>query len=354
LQSDSISPWKFNVIASAAESEIAPDSQLGVARPDKDDTMLRVFYQEKSSDGKSASLRETRYDLRFRRWAVQDNPIVSDALPCSRLSAVSDKTNKDVRLYYQGKDLALREIYCHQWRWDGASAIIRKNEKLIERSPISAVSWVSEQLGLQIRVFTVVEAHKNAISQFYHSTGNWWTLPGPAGLHQQHSSLACCRNTAVDTADHNPICVFYQPSHWTIDLETMPAEHDDPISREMAADIHHPTGVPKSRDAGRQRTEKTHPDPPGSEANKSSAQMLAEIASLKKELSSSNAKVDGLRKALDVAQKNLGEAKSKLENISSSPNTPGLDMEDMLGRIRELAAEVEKTRKELGGSPGTM
>jgi chromosome segregation ATPase len=134
----------------------------------------------------------------------------------------------------------------------------------------------------------------------------------------------------------------------------MPAEHDDPISREMAADIHHPTGVPKSRDAGRQRTEKTHPDPPGSEANKSSAQMLAEIASLKKELSSSNAKVDGLRKALDVAQKNLGEAKSKLENISSSPNTPGLDMEDMLGRIRELAAEVEKTRKELGGSPGTM
>jgi hypothetical protein len=58
-----------------------------------------------------------RFDYKFQKWAVQDNPIITDALRGTRLSAVSDKINKDVRLYYQGKDLVLREIYCHKGVW---------------------------------------------------------------------------------------------------------------------------------------------------------------------------------------------------------------------------------------------
>lgn len=110
--------WISATIGEADELEITPDTQITVARPDKDDRLLRVFYQEKCESGsKSASLREVRYDYRYQKWAVQDNPIVRDALPGTWLSAVSDKVNKDVRLYYQGADSILREIFCHKGIW---------------------------------------------------------------------------------------------------------------------------------------------------------------------------------------------------------------------------------------------
>lgn len=114
-----LGPWETAIIGSAEETEIATTSQLAIARPDKDDTILRVFYQEESNnDGKSAALRETRYDLKYKTWAFQDNPIVGDALVGTRLAAVSEKGQNEVRLYYQGTDLVLREMYCQKWRWD--------------------------------------------------------------------------------------------------------------------------------------------------------------------------------------------------------------------------------------------
>lgn len=80
---------------------------------------MRVFYEEESNNNaKSAALRETRYDLKFKMWSVQDNPIVGDALVGTRLAVVSEKGQNEVRLYYQGTDLVLREMYCRKWRWD--------------------------------------------------------------------------------------------------------------------------------------------------------------------------------------------------------------------------------------------
>jgi len=112
------SQWTSTTIGAATETEIAPDSQLAIARPDKDDQLLRLFYQGKSSNGNAGPLCEIRYDANDHKWLPQDNPITTDAINRTGLSAVSDKATQAVRLYYQGSDLVLREIYCDgDYRW---------------------------------------------------------------------------------------------------------------------------------------------------------------------------------------------------------------------------------------------
>lgn len=101
--------WTSRTIGYAADTEIGLGSQLAIARPDKDDQLLRLFYQ-----GNDASLREVRFDSSEQNWSVQDNPITLDAITGTRLSAVSDKAKQAVRLYYQGNDDRLREMYCDE------------------------------------------------------------------------------------------------------------------------------------------------------------------------------------------------------------------------------------------------
>lgn len=110
--------WATSEIGNANDTEIAPTSQLAIARPDKDDKLLRVFYQGKFAENEGGPLREIRFDADESIWAVQDNQIIADAVNGTRLSAVSDKTTQEVRLYYQGHDSVLREIYCDsQYIW---------------------------------------------------------------------------------------------------------------------------------------------------------------------------------------------------------------------------------------------
>ncbi|GIK03436.1 hypothetical protein Aspvir_007505 [Aspergillus viridinutans] len=111
------SPWTSQAIGNVADTEIGPGSQLAIARPDKDDELLRLFYQ-----GKDATLREIRYDSSEQNWSVQDNPIISGAVTGTRLSAVSDKARQAVRLYYQDNDYRLREVYCDEdYRWHNSN-----------------------------------------------------------------------------------------------------------------------------------------------------------------------------------------------------------------------------------------
>jgi hypothetical protein len=111
--------WPSTIIGTATETDIASDSQLAIARPDKDEKLLRLFYQGRGTNGASGPLHEIRYDSADDKWAIQDNPIVSDAVNNTGLSAVSDKTIQEVRLYYQGPNSTLQEIYCNgDYRWD--------------------------------------------------------------------------------------------------------------------------------------------------------------------------------------------------------------------------------------------
>ncbi|EED22484.1 hypothetical protein TSTA_059820 [Talaromyces stipitatus ATCC 10500] len=219
-----MSQWTSITIGPATETEIAPCSQLAIARPDKDDQLLRLFYQQKCDAGSKdgGPLREIRYDANDQVWTIQDNAIIDDAIEDTRLSAVSDKLKQDVRLYYQGTDMQLREI-----------------------APISAVCWRSGQSKLQIRVFTVLATKEKTISQMSYNHPDWKTLSSPAVRFQEGSGVGSCRDTANSNADNAPICVFYQPGSRVIELTAVSAD-DSTTSKQLASDIPHPVGIPTS------------------------------------------------------------------------------------------------------------
>ncbi|KAF3389999.1 hypothetical protein DPV78_011871 [Talaromyces pinophilus] len=343
--------WTSATIGKADELEIDPDTQLAVARPDKDDRLLRVFYQEKVTNGSpSASLREVRFDYKFQKWAVQDNPIVTDALRGTRLSAVSDKINKDVRLYYQGKDLVLREIYCHKGVWFPSSSMIQKQKKLVEGSPIAAVSWATEHSDLEIRVFTVLLSNKAAIAQFSHST-NWWSVPGPPGPYMENSAIACCRNTAPETADSNPVCVFYQPEPGSIMLTVFPADNSQ-LSQDIAKGIKQPIGIPLSRGRAQNNGSPQGPDSSGGVSNdqqgKSTADLQADIQRLGEELKKSKKKAEKLDKELKATQKDLDDANREIMNLKkgSGGNDNADDWSDMINDINNATDQLKEALKD--------
>ncbi|QKX53739.1 uncharacterized protein TRUGW13939_00819 [Talaromyces rugulosus] len=232
---ETMSQWSSITIGLATETEISPGSQLAIARPDQDDQLLRLFYQQKSDAGRKAggSLREIRYDASDQVWAIQDNAITDDAIEDTRLSAVSDKLKQDVRLYFQGSDMQLREMYCDgDYRWSYRSLIIQKRQKLGYRAPISAVCWRSDQLKLQIRVFTLLATNKNTMAQMSYNHPNWKTISSPAVSFQEGSGVGSCRDTGTRTVGNTPICVFYQPGSRIIELWTVPAD-DSTASHQM-------------------------------------------------------------------------------------------------------------------------
>jgi hypothetical protein len=108
-----VTTWASSVIL--RNGNVAPGSQLAVARPEKDDTKLRVFYQENpDTSGKHPVVEILYYKGRRGRvsWQVQGAKIL-EARENSRLSAVSARKSGDVRLYYQGESGLIMESF-----WD--------------------------------------------------------------------------------------------------------------------------------------------------------------------------------------------------------------------------------------------
>ena len=92
-----------------SEAFVALGSQLGIARPGKDDSTLRVYYQEATTN----KIREIMYWDDNGTWGVSSLEI-SGAVSGSRLSAVSAKPPGDIRLYYRGRDGNLKEHFFKQ------------------------------------------------------------------------------------------------------------------------------------------------------------------------------------------------------------------------------------------------
>ncbi|PCG89539.1 Fungal fucose-specific lectin [Penicillium occitanis (nom. inval.)] len=333
-----LGPWETAIIGSAEETEIATTSQLAVARPDKDDTILRVFYQEESNnDGKSAALRETRYDLKYNTWAVQDNPIIGDALVGTRLAAVSEKGQNEVRLYYQGTDLVLREMYCRKWRWDPNSNRIRR-DKLAERAPIAAVCWAPDASDLQIRVFTVLSANTSAIAQFSYSTPNWRVEPALKETYQAGSAISCCRNTASETAAQNPVILLYQPGNRAINFKAFPAD-ESMVSQQMVADIRQPYGIPQSRDAGTGKQKEDEEDKKTDPAPKSRSGEDG-ISALKEKVEKLEEVLKETEGRLKNANEQIASLEETLKKTGKGNSTGDLDLELMIKRLREITDQI--------------
>ena len=92
-----------------SDASVAPESELGIGRPGRDDSTLRVYYQ----DAGSYNIREIMYWDDGSSWSVSDFEI-PQARPGSYLSAVSAKPPGDIRLYYQGTDNNLKEYFFTQ------------------------------------------------------------------------------------------------------------------------------------------------------------------------------------------------------------------------------------------------
>jgi hypothetical protein len=106
-------PTAVKVSTDPNEPRIAEGSQLAVARPETNDTSLRIFYEEKpATTGARSLIREIKYvkSKQVYRWDVQVTAIAG-ALANTRLSAVSAKPAGDIRLYYQGQSGALTESF---------------------------------------------------------------------------------------------------------------------------------------------------------------------------------------------------------------------------------------------------
>ena len=75
-----------------SDASVAPESELGIARPGRDDSTLRVYYQEATI----YNIREIMYWDDGNSWSVSSDLEIPQALRGSRLSAVSAKPPGDI------------------------------------------------------------------------------------------------------------------------------------------------------------------------------------------------------------------------------------------------------------------
>ena len=90
-------------------ASVALESQIAIARPGRDDSSLRVYYQEAVSE----LIREIMYWDEEESWSVSSLAI-NEATVGTRLSAVSAKPPGDIRLFYQSRDGYLQEYFFKQ------------------------------------------------------------------------------------------------------------------------------------------------------------------------------------------------------------------------------------------------
>ena len=102
-------PTKWEQGGDLSAASVASISQTGVARPGRDDSSLRVYYQEAATN----KLRVIMYSEEGEGWSVSSLEI-SEAMVGTRLSVVSAKPPGNVRLYYQGVDGNLKEHFFKQ------------------------------------------------------------------------------------------------------------------------------------------------------------------------------------------------------------------------------------------------
>ena len=112
LYTSDVTTWKSGGVI-LTNDKVAPGSQLAVARAEKDDSKLRVFYQEKLNASGKYPLREIQYSKDRQgivSWPVQTAEILG-ARENSYLSAVSARRTGDIRLYYEGETGFLTESF---------------------------------------------------------------------------------------------------------------------------------------------------------------------------------------------------------------------------------------------------
>jgi len=165
-----------SALSLSPSASVAQGSQLAVARPDKDDKTLRVFYQEPRNNNKSP-IREIKYSKIQTVWKVQPSRI-EDAAENTRLSAVSAGSNSNLRIYYESSDRFLR--VCH-WNANSGAWNASKNVdwdwKIATNAPIVATCWYDGSAddidNIRIRVYTILDANKTQIVELSRDGQEW-------------------------------------------------------------------------------------------------------------------------------------------------------------------------------------
>lgn len=218
--------------ADLSHAEPANNSQLAVARPKKDDEVLRVFYQKKTNDN---TLGEVVYTKQRKRWQVGTTKF-PQALSGSGLSAISAKPAGEVRLYYQGTDKKLKEHFLATngvWAASKSSPNSHTHAPLPLRVPnigsdalaadlpdypltpaskISVLLWGTnqDQPELQIRVYAA-DQNKNVV-QITYDDGSWddqIKVYGKTYSTNDVSAAALSASRRVD-GPQEKIAIFYQ------------------------------------------------------------------------------------------------------------------------------------------------
>lgn len=233
--------WETGVVLKQ-NLKVAPVSQLTVARPDKDATTLRVYFQE---TGDKKYIRELKYIAKTDKWGLQGSQM-QGALEGSRLSAVSDRrTAGIVRLYYQGTDLRLCEGY---WNDNGLAQqkAVQDTFQLVNKAAISAISWYTDS-ELHLRVFTVLASSNAQISQISYEDGDWDENPATIIAIAAGSEISASRLLNDDADANDPIFVFNQPYRGVIDLKAVATGTGQAAVAAVQGVVLLPWGIPTYR-----------------------------------------------------------------------------------------------------------
>jgi hypothetical protein len=250
---------------------VAQSSQLAVARPDKDDKTLRIFYQEPKTNNKSP-IREIKYSKAQQAWKVQPGKI-EGAAENTRLSAVSAGSNSNLRIYYEGSD---RYLWVSHWNANSGSWNTGKFDtlsyyhesqsltimnvakhvdwdwKIATNAPIVATCWFNgsadEIENIRIRVYTILDENKIQIAEIARDGEEWSdqsksvaTIETGQGTPATNAIGVSRENKAAEDA---PIFILYKPRKAFLSV-TFSGTNSATISEAVTA--YAPMGLPTSR-----------------------------------------------------------------------------------------------------------
>ncbi|KAI9764889.1 MAG: hypothetical protein M1839_005692 [Geoglossum umbratile] len=202
------------------QAVVRQESKLAIARPGKDDTTLRVYYQKE--DNSLGEIMFMKAGANRNTWRLSAT-VFPTAFPGSGLSAVSAKPAGDVRLYYQGNDGQLKEHYKGNAGWGKSD---HPPIPLIPKASISALLWYTSQNtqnpeDLRIHVFTV-SSNRVAEISYYGSEAGWdsnLTYLNPAYTSGANYSTVAASRIAGNTNDAADF--FYQSDSKVIEINTV-------------------------------------------------------------------------------------------------------------------------------------
>ncbi|KAL5318981.1 hypothetical protein ACEPPN_014049 [Leptodophora sp. 'Broadleaf-Isolate-01'] len=229
------------------QTNVADGSQLAVARPDRDDATLRVFYQEAKLNNKSL-IREVKFRKNQNKWMFQSTSI-DGAVDVTRFSAVSAGKTGTVRIYYQGANRLLTVTLWNADRGDWEQfKTVNVDNKLAANAPISAVAWYASDWyspdDLRVRVYTILESKPKKIAELARNGEDWEDPTDVADIQDvtpDKSSIGVCREKTLN--DGAPIFVFFKPRSSFIDMAYPDIE---PALAASVKDSYLPRGIPTS------------------------------------------------------------------------------------------------------------